>query len=107
MTYENFKNVIVSNDSTKTSKEIKKFAIRYALLLFLSAFSISIVIRSIIGTAFTLGVLLLFLFLYIWSFDLIAESPSSFDIWNKVAKFWWLITPIVLASSLFIKINLL
>lgn len=107
MTYESFKGVIVSSGNNVTNKDVKSFTIRYALLLFLSGFSMSISIQSIIGTTLTLGFLLLFLFLYVWSFDLIAENPSSFRVWNKVSKFWWLIVPIVLAISLFLRLNIL
>ena len=48
MTYENFKQEIVSKDESVSSKDVKSFTIKYALMLFLSAFSISFVISSII-----------------------------------------------------------
>lgn len=102
MTYEKFKEAVLT-DTSKSEKDVRKFTVNYALLLFLSALSTSMVIQNILGVGFSLVFLLLVLFLFIWSFDLIVETQDRFNKWNKFVKFWWLITPMVLALCLFIN----
>ena len=100
MTYENFKQEIISKDESVSSKDVKSFTIKYALMLFLSAFSISFVISSIIGNGFSVIFMVLTLFLYIWRFDILVESHEYFLKLNKLVKFWWLITLLVVISCI-------
>lgn len=100
MTYENFKQEVISKDDSVSGKDVKVFTIKYALMLFLSAFSISFVISSIIGNGFSVIFMILTLFLYIWSFDILVESHDCFLKLNKLVKFWWLVTLLVVISCI-------
>lgn len=106
MTYEKFASSMTEVDSADislTRKDIKNFAIRYGLLLFLSAFFISTVISSIIGSIFSVAFIILAVLLYICSFDVFVENVDCFIIVNKIAKFWLLIDVIVAIACVVIN----
>ena len=107
MTYEKFAESMTARDSTLTRKNIRVFAIKYALLLFLSALPIATLISSILSTVFSVIFLVLFLFLYIWSFDILVDNPDYFVKLNKVVKFWWLFVIIIFISCILINIFIL
>lgn len=107
MTYEKFAESMTAKDDTLTRKNVKVFAIKYALLLFLSALSITMIISSILGNIFSAIFLILSLFLYIWSFDILVDSPEYFTKLNKIVKFWWLFAIIVFVSCVLINIFIL
>lgn len=88
MTYENFAKDMTSEG--KQRKDVRKFAIRYALSLFISAFALAYIISAVLNTVMSVFFLLIVLFLYVWTFDLIADEPSYFDKMFKAVKVWWL-----------------
>lgn len=105
MTYEKFTEAMTKNDEVITRKDIKSFAIRYAILLAVAVFSISSVIYEIIDLFFSIVFLILSLFLYIWSFDIFVEQGTDYFIKvNKRLKLWWLYCIIIVAVCLLINL---
>lgn len=91
MTYEQFKQRVIEKDEKISSKDIKRFTINYALMVFLSAFAISFTIANILNSLASIILMILSLFLYLFSFSLLVEDHEFFLRCNKIAKFWWLI----------------
>ena len=100
MTYEKFAISMTSKSNNNlTRKDIRTFSIRYALLLFLSSFSISTVISSVGNVYLSCIFLMLSLFLYLLSFDLFVENNEVFTKVNNIIKFWWLVDGCVFLIS--------
>lgn len=107
MTYEKFANEMTAKSPSITRKEIRAFAIKYALLLLFGGFSISLIITSILGMLFSVLFMLLILFLYVSSFDIIAENVENFNKVRKIIRFWWLYVILIFISCVLINIFIL
>lgn len=103
MTYENFCNKMHDKDSSTDRKDIRYFAIRFALIVFISAIATGIIVSKILGSFFLILFLLLSLLLYVWSFDLFVENDSIYRKILRVSKFWWLYSLLVVISCILIN----
>ena len=74
------------------------------MLLFPCAVALTTVIANIIGVIFCILFLILSLFLYVWSFDILVENTNYYFKISKLAHYWWLI--LILVVILCITINL-
>lgn len=105
MTYEKFASNMESKKELEITRGmIRKFAIQYALLLFPCAIALTTVIANIIGLIFCILFLILSLFLYVWSFDILVENTNYYFKISKLVHYWWLI--LILVVILCITINL-
>lgn len=104
MTYENFVKSMTAKDDSLTRKSIKSFAIKYALMLFLSVFSVAVLVTNILGIGFSIVFLVLALLLYVCSFDIIVENTDYFIKINNVLKHWWLIVISVFIACILLSV---
>lgn len=103
MVFNTFKEDLVKEKGWATDKEIKKFIVRLALLMFTLALALGLIVYSCLGSlvtiAFFIAMGLGFVALVDWS----DEEEDNFKKMQKISKFWWLGIILIVLSFVFLK----
>ena len=103
MVFNTFKEDIVESKGWATAKEIKKFAIRLALLMFTLSLAVGLVVYSCLGGLVVIAFFALMGFAFVALIDWSDEEESNFKLMQKVSKFWWVGIILIVLSYVGLK----
>ena len=92
MTYEKFAEDMIDKDEGLTRKDLRSFAVKYAIMMLWCGLAISTVISSVLGTLFGITFMILVVLLYVFSFDVMVENEDYYIKLRNILKRWWLIS---------------
>jgi hypothetical protein len=103
MTYQQIKETLVKKEKLLTSKQLRKFIIKWALLVFGLSLILVLPTFSLLGSRLTLIIVIIAGLLFINGLNLIVDEPDLFEKMNKYVSLWWISYIVVVLVYLVLK----